>query len=101
MKYIRLTEKMRQRPELMAASIITFLMLLQATPLFVSLPGIFGPDFHAIVSIVAGLAAFTLMRLGRSEWWLDSLMQLVFMCMWLFFQQFALLIPSLLKAGLL
>lgn len=101
MKYIRLTEKMRQRPELMAASIIAFLMLLQATPLFVSLPGIFGPDFHAIVSIVAGLAAFTLMRLGRSEWWLDSLMQLVFMCMWLFFQQFALLIPSLLKAGLL
>lgn len=101
MKYIRLTEKMKGRPELMAASIIAFLMLLQATPLFVSLPGIFGPDFHAIVSIVAGLAAFTLMRLGRSEWWLDSLMQLVFMCIWLFLQQFALLIPSLLKAGLL
>ncbi|MCK7488749.1 MAG: hypothetical protein MZU97_27080 [Bacillus subtilis] len=59
MKYIRLTEKMKQRPELMAASIIAFLMLLQATPLFVSLPGIFGPDFHVIVSIVAGLAAFT------------------------------------------
>ncbi len=93
-------EGMRNRPELMAAAIILFLMLLQSTPLFVSLPEIYGADFHIIASLAAALGAFFLMRLGRSEWWLDSLMQLVFMCVWLFFQQYALLIPGILKVGL-
>lgn len=96
-----LTEGIKHRPELMAGALVSFMMLLQATPLFFSLPGIFGPDFHAIVSIAAGILAYAVMRFGRSDWWLDSLTQLVFICLWLFFQQFALLIPSLLKAGLL
>jgi len=101
LKYLKVTESLRKRPELLAAIIIVFLMMLQATPLFVSKPETFGADFHAIVSVAAGVLAFVLMKLGRSEWWLDSMMQLVFMCLWMFFQQFALLIPTLLKAGLL
>ncbi len=96
-----MAEGMRHRPELLAGALVSFMMLLQATPLFFSLPGIFGPDFHAIVSVAAGVLAYAVMRFGRSDWWLDSLTQLVFICLWLFFQQFALLIPSLLKAGLL
>ncbi|HNV33967.1 MAG TPA: hypothetical protein PKK63_00330 [Bacillota bacterium] len=94
-------EGLKKRPELMAAATISFLLLLQATPLFVSLPGIYGPDFHAIVSVAAGLMAFALMRTAKSDWWLDSLMQLAFMLLWVFLQQFALLIPGLLKAGLM
>lgn len=93
-------DSLRNRPELMAAAMILFLMLLQGTPLFVSLPEIYGADFHIIASLAAAVGAFFLMRLGRSEWWLDSLMQLVFMCVWLFFQQYALLIPGILKVGL-
>jgi hypothetical protein len=93
-------DSLRNRPELMAAAMILFLMLLQATPLFVSLPEIYGSDFHIIASLAAALGAFFLMRLGKSEWWLDSLMQLVFMCVWLFFQQYALLIPGILRVGL-
>ena len=94
-------EGLKKRPELMATAIISFLLLLQATPLFVSMPGVYGPDFHAIVSVAAGLLAFTLMRAAKSDWWLDSLMQLAFMLLWVFLQQFALLIPGLLKAGLM
>ena len=97
---VGIRDGMRDKPELMAAAIILFLMLLQATPLFVSLPDIYGADFHIIASLAAALGAFLLMRMGRSEWWLDSLMQLVFMCVWMFFQQYALLIPSILKVGL-
>lgn len=99
-KKLGIRDGMRNRPELMAAAIILFLMMLQATPLFVSLPEIYGADFHIIASLAAALGAFLLMKLGRSEWWLDSLMQLVFMCVWLFFQQYALLIPGILKVGL-
>lgn len=99
-KRVGIKDGMRDKPELMAAAIILFLMLLQATPLFVSLPDIYGADFHIIASLAAAAGAFLLMRLGRSEWWLDSLMQLVFMCVWLFFQQYALLIPGILKVGL-
>lgn len=96
----KLAAGLKDRPELFAAALILFLMALQATPLVVALPEMYGPDFHVLISILAGISAYWIMKLGRSDWWLDSLTQLVFMCLWMFLQQYAMLIPSVLKAGL-